>query len=207
MARRKEESEQLYRVREGFGVPDPQTGYLRAYRTGQLIDASDPLVRTHSALLEPASNKVEQATAAPGERRSLRLPGGTTVEGATLHRGGHADQSRIPTTPQEGDMVHHLPPSDPRSPASEFAPAQPGAGVVAPDVTEEQNPAGAPQTDAGGSAPEGVEVPTAGGGSSYDPSEYTVEQVNAHLDTVSEEEQSRILQAERDGKNRTGIVG
>lgn len=42
----------------------------------------------------------------------------------------------------------------------------------------------------------------------FDPGEHTVEQVNAHLDTVTDDaERERILQAERDGKNRSTIVG
>ncbi len=39
-------------------------------------------------------------------------------------------------------MPHTLPPEDENSPASTFAPFQPGAGVVADDVPDEQNQAG-----------------------------------------------------------------
>lgn len=43
----------------------------------------------------------------------------------------------------------------------------------------------------------------------FDPSEHTVEEVNAYLDGegVTPEERERVLQAERDGKARTTIVG
>lgn len=42
-------------------------------------------------------------------------------------------------------MVHHLPPEDVNSPASTFAPSQPGLGVVADDVPDSQNVVGAPK--------------------------------------------------------------
>ena len=43
----------------------------------------------------------------------------------------------------------------------------------------------------------------------YDPSDQTVDQVNEHLATLDPEgdEHARILQAERDGKARVGILG
>lgn len=40
----------------------------------------------------------------------------------------------------------------------------------------------------------------------YDPSEHTVDEVTAHLATVDEDEQLRILQAEEAGKNRVTIT-
>lgn len=159
-------------------------------------------------------------------------------------------------------MVHNLDPSDENSPASPFAPAQPAAGVVAPDVADEQNLAGGPKPDGVGAedaqsyveggqqvatgeadtrrdvsgqiATEGQQAPpdtapdgeegdrsgdvgteAAGGadsgdsssGEQFDPSQHTVEQVNSYLDTADEQEKERILQAERDGQARRGIVG
>lgn len=43
----------------------------------------------------------------------------------------------------------------------------------------------------------------------YDPAEHTVDEVQEHLATLDPEgdEHARILQAERDGKARVGIVG
>lgn len=129
MARGAAPTEQLYRAKEGFAVPGPD-GIPRMVVNGALIRGDDPLVKTHLGLLEPASNAaIESATAAPGERRNLRLPSGRQVT-------------------DKGDSMPHrgsLPPEDVNSPASTFAPAQPAAGVVAPDVPDEQNVAGAPK--------------------------------------------------------------
>lgn len=47
----------------------------------------------------------------------------------------------------------------------------------------------------------------AAAGEPYDPGEHTVPQVNAHLDSVGEQERESILQAERQGRARKGIVG
>lgn len=41
----------------------------------------------------------------------------------------------------------------------------------------------------------------------YNPADYTVEQVNDYLKTADDAERERVLEAERDGKARTGIVG
>lgn len=43
----------------------------------------------------------------------------------------------------------------------------------------------------------------------YDPSNYTVDEVNDYLksDTTTDEERARVLQAERDGQARKGILG
>lgn len=40
-----------------------------------------------------------------------------------------------------------------------------------------------------------------------DPDDFNVAQVNAHLESASDEEKERVLQAERDGQARKGIVG
>lgn len=130
-----------FRVRESFAVPTGD-GVPRAYRQGVLVAADDPIVQTHRAFLVPVSDVVEQATAAPGEVRTLRLPSGVTDQQAAEHRFGHAH-----TTSPTGETVvpHTLPPEHPDSPASPFAPAQPAAGVVADDVPDEQNKAGKPK--------------------------------------------------------------
>lgn len=46
----------------------------RCIREGELLDPKDPLVKGREHLLEPVSARVEQATAAPGEKRSLTRP-------------------------------------------------------------------------------------------------------------------------------------
>lgn len=80
---------------------------------------------------------------------------------------------------------------DPR-PAGETGPAgdQRASG--------EEGPAGDPRP-AGETAP--------GNGGTYDPSAHTVEEVNAHLAEVDDDDGDRVLQAERDGKARSGILG
>jgi hypothetical protein len=234
--------ETLYRVREGFAIAGPD-GFMQPYVAGALVKSSDPVATSHAVYLEPASEgAVEAATAAPGERRRLRLPSGRTLADVTARR----------DTPTGGSMApHNLDPSDENSPASPFAPAQPAAGVVAPDVADEQNLAGGPKpdevdteqarsyvqggqevrqgeaetrTDVDGqivregeqappeTAPDSSEGSTSSGdggssGEEYDPSQHTVEQVNAYLDSADEEEKERVLQAERDGQARRGIVG
>jgi hypothetical protein len=99
----KPQAGQLFRVREGFAVPGPD-GFLRTYPTGALVDGGDPIAASHGHLMEPAANKVEQATAAPGERRVLgiRLPQRQTVEQVTAHHAGQAHEVgpahvRVPT--------------------------------------------------------------------------------------------------------------
>ena len=154
MADSRPQAGEVYKVREGFAVPG-DGGFMRTYTAGSLIDGGDPVATSHRALLEPASNSVEQATAAPGERRSLgglRLPSGRLLGDVTAHRTGHAHETgarsvRTPTNidPVEGgpDMVHALPANHPDSPASVHAPLQPGLGVVSDDADERgQNLAG-----------------------------------------------------------------
>lgn len=40
-----------------------------------------------------------------------------------------------------------------------------------------------------------------------DPGDFNVGPVNTYLETASDEERERVLEAERDGKNRSSIVG
>jgi hypothetical protein len=127
--------DQVFRVREPFAVPSTSGPFMDVYPVDMLVNGADAVVRSHRAYLEPL--RVEQATAAPGERRNLPLPSGVTVAQATAHRRGHAHD-----TGDKINMAHSLPPEDPNSPASPFAPFQPGAGVVADDVVDTQNPAG-----------------------------------------------------------------
>ena len=60
----------VLRVREPFSFDEPN-GVQRVMRTGDLVDASDPLIKGKEHLFEPVETTVERATAAPGERRSL----------------------------------------------------------------------------------------------------------------------------------------
>ncbi len=66
----------VYRVREPFTVPGPN-GAPRIVQAGKLLSPDDPLVKSHRKLLDPVNElvadrqSVEQATAAPGERRSV----------------------------------------------------------------------------------------------------------------------------------------
>lgn len=129
---------EVYRVKEAFAVPGPQ-GFLRTYATGALLAGSDPLATTHRAYLEPVAGAVEAATANPGERRGLRLPSRVRLTQATEHNTGHAHTTGAATMP------HALPPEHEDSPASVFATEQPAAGVVADDVSDEQNKANAPK--------------------------------------------------------------
>lgn len=138
----------VYRVKEAFAIPGAD-GFPRTYAVGKLISGSDPLATSHKALLEPVANAVEktattvviageQATAEPGSRRrGVRLPSGVDLKQATEPHTGSAH-------PKENTVAHALPPTDPNSPASPFASQQPALGVVADDVTDEQNPAGGP---------------------------------------------------------------
>lgn len=97
----------------------------------------------------------------------------------------------------------------------------PAAGVEETDATP---PAEAPEqvdTDAesaelgAGSAGEQGDDPATGAESDSgggmrdgdDPGRFTISQVTAHLDQASDEERTRVLDAERAGKNRKGIVG
>ena len=75
-------AESAYRVRESFAVSD-KSGMPRMLQQGTFIKGDDPLVKTHRHLLQPMSEHIEQATAAPGEQRPIRLPSGVTAEEAT----------------------------------------------------------------------------------------------------------------------------
>ena len=134
-------AESHYYVRETFHVATRDGGMPRTVVANSTVEASDPVVKTHRSLLQPMSERIEQTTAAPGEQRPIRLPSGVTAEEATKAR----DTRVGPRNVKENDMPHALPPEHPDSPASAFAPLQPGAGVVADDVPAEQNPAGGPK--------------------------------------------------------------
>lgn len=188
----------LYRVRESFAIPGD--GFMEPYPQGQLVGPDDPVVRSHGHLLEPAENAL--VGAATGAPVTVTLPQAQPLEVTTAHREGHAHKTTTEPYTKEGEATmpfrdSSIGPEDPRSPASTFAKDQPGAGVVAADVPDEQNPAGGPKADTGSAESAGA----------YDPGDYTVAQVNEHLDGADEAEKERILQAERDGQNRSGIVG
>lgn len=71
----------LLAVAEPFAAPRPD-GFLVTFKRGDLVDESHPIVATHRHLMVPAeptvkewpAPKVEQATAAPGERRTRTRP-------------------------------------------------------------------------------------------------------------------------------------
>lgn len=77
----------LLRVKEGFSVPDPQgRPMMLSVPKGSLVESDHPLAKTHAAFMEPATPtvpdfpkkrggrpRVEQATAAPGEVRTLHV--------------------------------------------------------------------------------------------------------------------------------------
>lgn len=71
----------VYRVREPFAVFDA-AGTPRVVVKDELLSEDDPLVATHRALLQPVTEYVEQATAAPGEARAVNLPQSDNREGA-----------------------------------------------------------------------------------------------------------------------------
>jgi hypothetical protein len=116
---------EAHRVKLSFAVPGPG-GYMRIIHEGDWLKADDPLVRTHRDYLQAGDEYVEQMTAAPGEVRATKVP----------------DKRRFGRRNQGDDMPHSLPPEHEDSPASAFAPFQPGAGVVADDKADspEQNP-------------------------------------------------------------------
>lgn len=80
---------------------------------------------------------------------------------------------------------------DPR-PAGEEGPAgdQRAAG--------EEGPAGDPR-------PAGETTP-GNAPAQYDPSDHTVDEVNAYLANADDDERDRVLEAERSGKGRTSII-
>lgn len=63
----------VYRALDSFAVFEG--GTPRVVRVDDLLREDDPIVATHRALLVPVNEYVEQATAAPGETRSVRIPG------------------------------------------------------------------------------------------------------------------------------------
>jgi len=70
----------VLRCTEPFAFSDHKTGVQRVVRLGDLVDSKDPLIKgreqwfeTVDATAERFSNRtVEQATSAPGEKRSVR---------------------------------------------------------------------------------------------------------------------------------------
>jgi hypothetical protein len=110
------------------------------YAAGRKVYGDDPVLRTHGHAFVNVSDSIEQATAAPGERRATRMPSGVTNEEATRAR----DVRDGPRNKGGTTVPHLLPPEHEDSPASTFAPFQPAAGVQADDVVEKgQAPKGA----------------------------------------------------------------
>lgn len=70
----------VLRCTEAFAFSDHKTGVERVVRPGDLVDAKDPLVKGREQWFESvdttveriSDRSVEQATAAPGEKRPVR---------------------------------------------------------------------------------------------------------------------------------------
>jgi hypothetical protein len=70
----------VLRCTEAFAFSDHKTGVERVVRPGDLVDAKDPLVKGREQWFESvdatvdrvSDRTVEQATAAPGEKRTAR---------------------------------------------------------------------------------------------------------------------------------------
>lgn len=69
-------------AREAFAV-GLKGGRVVSVKAGDVFDASDPVVKGREALFEPVDEwaarvqqgpRIEQATAAPGEKRSVAVP-------------------------------------------------------------------------------------------------------------------------------------
>lgn len=59
----------LLRVKRSFLAPG-----RRLVREGAIVRSDDPITNGRAELFEPVTATVEQATAAPGERRNVRRP-------------------------------------------------------------------------------------------------------------------------------------
>lgn len=129
--------ETAFRARSSFAVPGPD-GLPRVIQEGDILGHDDPAMKTRRELFQPMSEYIEQTTKAPGEKRLVRMPSGVTQAEAVQPR----DVRNGPRHKSGDDMPHSLPPEHEDSPASPFAPGQPGAGIVADDTPPEQNPGG-----------------------------------------------------------------
>lgn len=129
-----------YRATTSFAVPDG-AGYMRSITVGSIVAADDPVAASHREFFQPLGEFVEQTTAAPGDKRPVRMPSGVTNDQATRARDvrdGPRNKGKAAVMP------HSLPPEHEDSPASTFAPFQPAAGVQADDAVEKgQSPKGA----------------------------------------------------------------
>lgn len=171
-------AETAYRARESFMYT--QDGMPRVIRAGDIVAADDPALRAAAALFQPMSEWIEQTTNAPGEIRPVRLPSGVTAQEAIKPRD---DRNRRGVKGAQ-TMPHMLPPEDPDSPASTFAPFQPAAGVVADDVVEKGQ-----ATESSTSASEATEIyagqtPDTGGGHT---GEAPAEMLDANAATTDED--------------------
>lgn len=64
----------VLRAREGFTAPSADgSSRPRAVKPGDLVDATDPVVKGREHLFESPEGHVEQATAAPGELRNVTV--------------------------------------------------------------------------------------------------------------------------------------
>jgi hypothetical protein len=64
----------VYVCVDGFSPAAPAGAAPVAFRPGQQVMDDDPILKTHRQFFVPAADRVEQATAAPGERRPIVPP-------------------------------------------------------------------------------------------------------------------------------------
>lgn len=80
-----------------------------------------------------------------------------------------------------------------------------GGAENAPEKPEDEAPADS--TGEGESGPETGDEDLIGATTTdFDPGEHTVDEVQAHLKDASDAERARVLELERDGKGRSGIL-
>lgn len=64
--------------REAFQCVEPfavvRNGVPEVYGADRLVLAGDPILRSHPSHFRPVADRVEQATAAPGEVRPIVIP-------------------------------------------------------------------------------------------------------------------------------------
>lgn len=98
MAGKKRGGDQYLRARSGFVTAD-----RTIVKAGQIVAADDAIVKGRERLFEPASDYVEAATRAPGERRLTGRRPSAVVLSATS--GGKRTATRTTTPPAPEDQT------------------------------------------------------------------------------------------------------
>lgn len=65
---------ELYECVEPFTPATRKGEAPQVFGIGRKVFGDDPILRTHRAFFVRAEDRVEQATAAPGERRNVTIP-------------------------------------------------------------------------------------------------------------------------------------